>query len=463
MKLAAFAAVGVAATHAIHLVLGGGIASRALTQEQEALGLDLAGLVAHQAADAVLVDDRVTLQEIVANAASSGSVAYCFIERDGTVLASSFQGVTPSGLLSLRRGSGGGPVVVRSGSTRILDLVVPILDGAAGTVRLGMDLAALEATRRELAALLGSVAVLAIALGFVAAFLVGRRIARPVGDLLAAADRFDPGVGAPPVLARGTDEFAELAMRFNQMMVRLRLAHDEQRRAAQNNAATERLAALGVLVAGVAHEVNNPLAGLKNVQRLLERKELPEAQRRECLVLMGEAISRAQAVVGRLLDFGRPRPLELRDEKPVELAREGESLVRLLLRERKIEWKEELGALPEDARVIADRSQVGQALLNLILNAAYVTPAGGQIRLRVKGRPAQWGLSVEDDGPGIPVEDRGRVMDPYFSTKPEGEGTGLGLSVARTIADAHGGELAFEFPERGTVATLWLRAAGRSP
>jgi two-component system NtrC family sensor kinase len=68
------------------------------------------------------------------------------------------------------------------------------------------------------------------------------------------------------------------------------------------------------------------------------------------------------------------------------------------------------------------------------------------------------GVAVEDRGPGIPAEMRDRILDPFFSTKPEGEGTGLGLSVTRTIIDAHGGELTFEFPDAGgTVATVWLR------
>jgi signal transduction histidine kinase len=70
---------------------------------------------------------------------------------------------------------------------------------------------------------------------------------------------------------------------------------------------------------------------------------------------------------------------------------------------------------------------------------------------------------VEDDGPGVAPEIRDRILDPFFSTKPEGEGTGLGLSVTRTIVDAHGGELTFEFPAGGgTVATVWLRAAPRA-
>ena len=140
------------------------------------------------------------------------------------------------------------------------------------------------------------------------------------------------------------------------------------------------------------------------------------------------------------------------------LAREGAALLQPLLHKRRIALHQVCDG-DGAACALADRKQVGQALMNLLLNAIYVTPDGGEIRLRTRGRPGQCGLAVEDDGPGIPPAIRHRIVDPFFSTKPEGEGTGLGLSVTRTIAEAHGGELSFEFPERGTVATIWLREA----
>ena len=252
----------------------------------------------------------------------------------------------------------------------------------------------------------------------------------------------------------GSDEFAGLAERFNQMMTRLNAS-------VRKSAASERLVALGSLVAGVAHEVNNPLAGLKNVHAALKQGELSVPKQREYLELMGESLARIQDVVGRLLDFGRPQPLTLRDERPEELAKAAGDLIRPLLGERHVTWSV-LGGTARELTVVADRRQIGQALLNLLLNALYVTPNGGEIRLRLRTRPQQCGLAVEDDGPGIPCALRERVLDPFFSTKPEGEGTGLGLTVTRTIVDAHGGELTFEFPERGTIATIWLRESPRS-
>jgi signal transduction histidine kinase len=260
------------------------------------------------------------------------------------------------------------------------------------------------------------------------------------------------------VRPRGSREIAVLGERFNRMMARLRAAHLEQVRARQKALETERMVALGSLVAGVAHEVNNPLAGLKNCMRRLERNDLPDPKRREYLALMEEGLDRIETVVRRLLDYGRPHPPALEPVPASRLAEEAASFVRPILERRGIAARVDPGAGGE---VLADRRMVGQALVNLLLNAAYVTPDGGAVRLRVRSRAGQVGLSVEDDGPGIPAEVRDRVLDPFFSTKPEGEGTGLGLPVTRTIVDAHGGDLTFEFPDSGgTVATVWLRQAG---
>ncbi len=452
MRLGLFAAIGVVLTHAAHLVLANRISGAALAREQDALGHGIARLIARQAADAILVDDVVTLQELVAGASAGDGVAYCFITRDGRVMASSFRDGTPAGLAALR---GPETAIVSAGAFRALDIREPILGGTAGEVRLGMDMAILSATRRELATNLGLLAAAVIALGLTAAFGVGRRVARPLAEMLRAADRFDPASDPPKLRPAGDLEIAMVAERFNQMMVRVRAAHLQQEAGLQKAAATARLVALGSLVAGVAHEVNNPLAGMKNCLRGLEGSDLSPAKRDEYLELLDEGLERVEDVMRRLLDFGRPRATTLTESTLGALARDGAALIRPVLGERHIGLVE----MPGDSgrTVLADRKEVSQALLNLLLNAAHFTAEGGQIRLRYRSRPGQLGISVEDDGPGVPPHLRSRLSEPYFSTRPEGEGTGLGLAITRSIADAHGGELEFEFPERGTVATLWLR------
>jgi two-component system, NtrC family, sensor kinase len=459
MKLAAFAAAGVVTMHAMHLFIGNRVATRALAAESARLGRDVARLVAQRAADPLLVDDLLSLEELVQGAAEEGSrVSYCLIVRDGVSVASSFDGPVPPGLLSLREEGDSAPVVVRAGDVRVLDLVEPILGGRLGHVQLGLDMRILDETRENLAVRLGVLALVMIALGLAAAFLAGREVARPIGEMLAAAEQFDPRSGVvPEIQPRGSDEVAVLAGRFDQMMRRLGAAHQEQARARQKAVETERLAAMGSLVAGVAHEVNNPLAGLKNCVRRLERQDLPDAKRLEYLALMEEGLVRIEEVVRQLLDFGRPHPPRLEPVPASLIAGEAVALVRPALERRDVSIRV---VCEGDERANADRRLVEQALLNLVLNAAYVTPDRGEIRVRIRTRERLVGIAVEDDGPGIPEDIRERILDPFFSTKPEGDGTGLGLSVTRTIAGAHGGELTFEFPVGGgTVATLWIPRA----
>lgn len=461
MKLAVLAAVGVVVMHAVHLAIGNRLASRALLEAQAQLGQRVARLVAEDAADALLVNDSMTLFGIVRGAAASaeGELAYCFVVRNGDVVATTFEPSTPEPLVRLRSPGDREPVLVKLDGAEVLDLTEPILGGSLGAVRLGLGMRRLRTLRRELAIHLGELAVAVILAGVVAAFLAGRTIARPVNEMLAAADRFDPARVAPGprVEARGSDEVAVLGDRFNRMMRRLEAAHADQERDKLKLLETERLASLGSLVAGVAHEVNNPLAGLKNCVRRLERSDLPEGKRSEYLALMEEGLSRIEEVVRRLLDFGRPQRSRLEFVRASALAADAVRLLRPALERRRVSCP--VVAENSDS-VLADRRQIGQALVNLLLNAFYVTPDGGRIRVSMRRNGERVGIAVEDEGPGIPVEIRDRILDPFFSTKPPGEGTGLGLSVTRTIADANGGELAFEFPPRGgTVAVLWLRAA----
>lgn len=463
VQLALFAAIGVVVMHTAHLAIGDRIAAGGLLKEHAQLGATIARIVAEQATDPLLDDDAVALDTLVSAASRGGQgVAYCFILRQGRVVASSFATGTPSALVSARAPGDHAPVVVRSGAARVLDISAPVIGGetdAVGEVRVGLDLGILGETRHDLTVWLGLLALAIIGLGLVAAFVVGQGIARPIREILVAADQFDPAAAeGPAVYPGGSVEIALLGERFNQMTRRLRTAQREQERARQKSAETERMVALGSLLAGVAHEVNNPLAGLKNCVHRVERTDLSEAKKEEYLHLMREGLARIEDVVKRLLDFARPAPLALIRVSTRALAEQATELVAPLLHERRITLR--LLEPEHDGLVRVDSHQIGQALVNVLLNASYVSSAGGEVRVRLCRREGSLGMAIEDDGPGIPAEIRDRVLDPFFSTKPPGEGTGLGLAVTRTIVDAHGGELSFEFPEAGgTVVTLWLNAA----
>ena len=457
IKLAAFGAIAIVATHAVHLAVGLRVASEALAREQEALGRGIARLVSSQAADALLVDDWVTVDELAVRTARTEGIGYCFIVHDGDVVATSLPPGVAERLVAIRAGGRTGPIVVDDRGTRFLDLVEPILGGSAGVVRLGVDMSTLQTTREAIATPLGWVAAGAILLSALIALLVGLRATRPIEEIIDAADRFDPSQPLDPIHPRGGREIAALARRFNGMMARLQAAHEEQERVRVRALANERLATLGSLVAGVAHEVNNPLASLKSAVAMLREDVNDPAARTTDLDLMAKALDQIEGVVRRLLDFGRPRPLEIAEVSATQLARDSAGLATLSLKRRGIVIEQVADPGFDDAPVLADRKEVGQALLNLLLNAAFVSKDYGHLRLRLKRRGPLRGIAVEDDGPGIPEEIRAKIFDPFFSTKPAGQGTGLGLTVARTVADRHHGALEFDFPEQGgTVATLWL-------
>jgi signal transduction histidine kinase len=221
----------------------------------------------------------------------------------------------------------------------------------------------------------------------------------------------------------------------------------------------ERLSSLGLLVAGVAHEINNPLEGIGNHVKLLERDDLDPAERRRHLELVRHGFGRIREIVRDLLRFARPGGAR----GPVDLAQVVERATRLLaLGERFREVEIRAHGLERAALTNGDAGRLEQVVFNLLINAA--TAMGGRGRIDVEARRVRDGrdwieLEVRDQGPGIPPADLARIFDPFFTT---GGGTGLGLSIAFGIAQAHGGTLAARnAPGGGAAFTLRLADAAR--
>lgn len=226
---------------------------------------------------------------------------------------------------------------------------------------------------------------------------------------------------------------------------------------------TERLAAVGELVAGVAHEVNNPLSSISAFAQLLLRDSTLTAAQRDSLDVIKSETMRASQVVKDLLAFARrsePR------REAVDLNQLVERTVRLRgyqLDTSRVRVETALAAdLP---LVMGDARQLQQVVLNLVTNAiqAMAASGGGALRLATVVDGDEVRLEVADTGPGIPDEIRARIFEPFFTTKKEGEGTGLGLSVSYGIVAAHGGriDVAHSSPQ-GTTFAVTLVAAGAS-
>ncbi|MCA9669909.1 MAG: HAMP domain-containing protein [Myxococcales bacterium] len=465
LRLAAFGAFGVILTHAAQLLIANRTTTHALVERLTREGQILAGLVARQASAALARRDPTRLRELVDATARTKEVSYCFVQRDGRVLASSFARGTPTALLGVAHRDG--VVIVRASNARYLDVRALVPGSGGALVRIGIGLSALEPPLYRQGLSLGLVALAVALVGIIAAFVIGRRITRPLDQMVAALERIDPAEQPEPLPQLRDDEIGYLTDKVNQMRERLFRAHRAQEAARLQQMRTEKLASLGTLVAGVAHEVNNPLAGLKNCQWRLRKDDLSPERREEYLEMMGESLERIEQVVKQLLNFSRIRQPKREAVVVGDLLASARALVEAAAGAAHVRVEvagDEGSRAAAEVAVSVDRHQIEQALLNLLLNAIYVSPREDVVTLRavLDGEQRRVALAVCDRGPGIAPEVASKIEDPFFTTKPEGEGTGLGLSVTRTIVDAHGGDLTFAAREdgAGTEATLWLPIDG---
>lgn len=226
---------------------------------------------------------------------------------------------------------------------------------------------------------------------------------------------------------------------------------------------SDRLAAVGELVAGVAHEVNNPLSSISAFAQLLLRDAGLTAQQRDSLEVIRAETLRASQVVKDLLAFARRSEPQ---QAPLDL----NALVERTLRVRRYQFAEagvrvETELAPDLPAVFGDPRQLQQVCLNLFTNAVQAMTAmgGGRLQLRSYASGDDVVLEVSDTGPGITADVRAHIFEPFFTTKREGEGTGLGLSVSYGIVTAHGGRIAVaDSSPRGTTFRVTL-PAGADP
>jgi len=347
-----------------------------------------------------------------------------------------------------------------------------------GRVRLTVSTARTTArTRRiqeQIAAVGAALLALAIGLGLVIVRIVGR----PLSRLVEATRRIARGEVSVRVEASSRDEIGELARSFNRMaedLEKTRAELEEERRelerrvvarteelsrAQQTLVHAEKMTAVGQLVAGVAHELNNPLTVVLGYAGLLaERNRDPAIQKK--LEMLAAAAESSRKIVQNLLAFARKKKPERARLDVNDVVQKTLSLRSYHLRTEKIAVDSRLD--PRLPATWADAQQIQQVVLNLLVNAEQAIEASGHgDRIGFTTRAVEGGIDlvVEDNGPGIPPEVRSRIFEPFFTTKEVGKGTGLGLSICYGIVAEHGGEIRVESePGQFTRFTLNLPVA----
>ncbi|MEY2632140.1 MAG: hypothetical protein RIR00_794 [Pseudomonadota bacterium] len=367
----------------------------------------------------------------------------------------------------------------------------PLLDGRGqriGMLYVGfLEQPFLQARHHLLAAATGFF-LLAMVLAGVYAVIYARRVSQPIERMHATMTAIESGDLAARVGAvAGEDELAAMAAHFDHLLGQLQAQADSLKRwgsaldakvaeqtgelkravselrAAQSQLVmNEKLAAIGQLTAGIAHEINNPIAVIQGNLDVLRDELGPDAEQVATEIrLIHEQVQRIRLIVAKLLQFARPQDFVgyLEPVNVATLLQDTLLLVRHLLTKGSIAIEQHLDS---SRRVICNRNELQQVIVNLLVNAIQAMPGGGTLYLQIEDwdeadLPLGIRLIVADSGPGISADDLAQLFQPFFTAKKPG-GNGLGLWVSQSLVERYGGRITAEnLPQRGARFTVWLK------
>jgi signal transduction histidine kinase len=308
--------------------------------------------------------------------------------------------------------------------------------------------------------------LLVVVLGIIINIKLATSIATPIRTIEKITKKIALGDFSESIEVKGKDELSSLEASFNLMEEKLQnalwsLEHtiEKLREKQAQLVEAEKLASVGMLAAGIAHEINNPLTSVLTFSNLILEQCPKDSPWCDKLRIMVRETERARNIVRQLLNFGREaniKPVKININRPVE-----EIMDSLVAQEafKGIELSVGLGEdLPD---VYADPAQIGQVVLNLALNAIHAITPPGKIEVSTRAADKAVEIIFRDTGSGIAPEHMGKIFDPFFSTKGATKGTGLGLAVSYGIIKKHGGDIEVaSIPGQGTTFTVRVPVHG---
>lgn len=438
------------------------LTERSITETQadgaRSLGRLMAAQIAERKHAPLPRDESAELSRTLARSVDlSGALAAVVFDEQGSVLAQA--GAEASAVAEHV------PAVpfreaIRTSRRGTLDVVVPGV-GYAVVVRMPLD----ESVGPQLSRLFALyTAVFAVALLVFAYFALTRLIVKPVESLARAADRVATGAPKLEIPRVGARELAELGASLRAMTEKLRRNEEdlktqvtELEKTTRNLLSTrsqlegsERLASVGRLAAGVAHEIGNPITAIIGLQDLMLDGGLPVETNQDFLVRMRKETDRVNEIVKDLLAYARSSNAD-EPEEPGDVTSAIEQVVALVKPQKGMKELDLSVAMPSHLpSVRMPTRKLSQVLLNVLLNAkdALVSAEGHKHGTRISVRAEESAgsvrIEVEDDGPGIAADMAAKIFEPFFTTKDVGAGTGLGLAVCRGLLEASGGEISVD-------------------
>lgn len=344
-------------------------------------------------------------------------------------------------------------VVAPASREHILDVAMPlrIYGKSWGTLRIGFSMKPLEQELYLLGVKVVSFSVLFFLAGTILFYFVGQTITRPIQKLAAAMAELDPQTLTVDLPEPRNDEIGLLQDSFSAMLERLRESESERQQFFSTLIQSEKLATIGKLVAGVAHEVNNPLTAISSSIYYLEKE--PSASVATQTDLLKQGLARIQTIVQQLSDFSRASNLYIEPVQSDLFFQEAASFGTMALKKRPIIFRTNDACIPP-VIVELDKAKMHQVVLNLLMNAADASGPQGEVSLSTAVDDSNYTITVTDNGEGIPEELQGHIFEIFFSTKAAGKGTGMGLAICKNIVAMHNGTISVTSKPGETVFTV---------
>ncbi|MGV8947293.1 MAG: ATP-binding protein [Lutibacter sp.] len=442
-------------------------------------GINNAKGIADNSVSLILYDDIVSLDKMVSNKMKiDSSVAYIIVlDEKNKVLAHTFNDEIPHKLLKINNEPASRENIVKISDNNtpnniIRDMAVPILEGNLGKVRIGIYEEDFVKSIHSINNFFLLMVILFLIFGVIGAFLFSYVITYPLKKIRFTAENlnlksfaisenvFEKDNSLVNFLNFKTvlnteDEIDVLTKKFNEMVERLQITYTELNETQISLIQAEKMASLGTLSAGLTHEINNPIAGIKNCMRRIA--EAPENIKQNIVYieLMEEAVGKIEKVVGGLLNFTRKPKFEFTDFNLVDVIENVLLLSSFQLEKSRIAIVKNYANLKKLG--FGSQNHIEQVILNLVLNSIDAIDErklenpnlNGELIIGLNFENDQYILEISDNGIGIAEESLKAIFDPFFTLKKIKQGTGLGLSVCYNIIEQHDGSIDAQINSRG--------------